>query len=263
MDTQQLLANRALVYQGARRARGGWLIVLAAAIFTIGTLILLPMADVFTPTPKATPMETSPVSTMRLPSPPPVLDPAIAPEPPPPTPSPILPPPPQPPPPEVPRPPTTPLPIVLELLPPKLKPVADLNFQVAAVPQPPAPQPTPQPQPPAPEPVRQQAAPPAPPASPPVYGADEVDQMPRPTYSPRPPYPMTAQRRRIEGYAEAHFTVTSDGQVTDVRIVESRPAGVFETTTRDGLSHWRFEPATRDGLPVSVRVQMRIRYQLD
>ena len=52
---------------------------------------------------------------------------------------------------------------------------------------------------------------------------------------------------------EACFFVTTDGKVRDVTFVDLRPNDELEIPIKRALVRWRFEPATRGGVPVEQR----------
>ncbi len=62
-----------------------------------------------------------------------------------------------------------------------------------------------------------------------------------------PSYPEQASRDGVEGYVVVGYDVTSDGSVTNVSVVESRPAGVFDEAAMAAIRQWRFNPPIRDG----------------
>jgi len=94
-----------------------------------------------------------------------------------------------------------------------------------------------------------------------VFGLDEVDRPPRPLVRVPPVYPYMAERRRIEGFVELVFTVNRDGRVEDVEILASDPGDLFVEAARRAVSRWRFEPASKDGRPVAVRVSQTLRFE--
>lgn len=77
-----------------------------------------------------------------------------------------------------------------------------------------------------------------------------------------PRYPRVAQRRGITGWVDVSFTVTADGRVTDIEIMNAEPAELFNDSASDAVAEWRFEPPTRDGMPVSQRVAVRMMFSL-
>ena len=81
-----------------------------------------------------------------------------------------------------------------------------------------------------------------------------------PVHQPAPAYPPRARRRRIQGYVEIEFSVDAAGAVRDLRIIEAKPRGVFESSVRSAVRKWRFQvPA---GF-VGERMHETIRFQLE
>lgn len=62
-----------------------------------------------------------------------------------------------------------------------------------------------------------------------------------PLSTARPQIPKEACDRNIEGYAEARFNVTSGGKVTNVRIVNAEPRGLFEKPMIASLENWLYQ----------------------
>lgn len=60
--------------------------------------------------------------------------------------------------------------------------------------------------------------------------------------TPTPDYPASARRDNVSGQVVASFTVNTDGSVNDVKIVSSRPRGVFDRSVLSTLRTWRFQP---------------------
>ncbi len=78
-----------------------------------------------------------------------------------------------------------------------------------------------------------------------------------------PLYPPSARARRLEGYAEVEFTVTENGSVTHVQVVDSDPAGVFDRAAERAVRRWKFQAHAVDGEATAVRARQRINFQLD
>lgn len=139
--------------------------------------------------------------------------------------------------------------------------------QAAAAPQP-APEPVAQePARPEPEPEPEPAPPPPPrpvvstPPPPPAAPVGETRPA-RPLRQVQPGYPPDAARRRQEGWVELSFTIAADGRVTDVQVVRAQPARVFDRAAISAMQQWTFEPALRDGQPVSSRGARRMEFRL-
>jgi TonB family protein len=77
-----------------------------------------------------------------------------------------------------------------------------------------------------------------------------------------PKYPQEALERQETGTVEMDFTVTPAGTVTDIKITQSNPFGVFEQAAHSALVRNRYEPVQRDGVPVAQRAHIRMRFAL-
>lgn len=55
-----------------------------------------------------------------------------------------------------------------------------------------------------------------------------------------PAFPRAAERREIEGHVVVRYTVTAEGGVADVEVVEATPAGVFERSVLRALERWQY-----------------------
>ena len=93
--------------------------------------------------------------------------------------------------------------------------------------------------------------------------ANHVDQAARPTYSPRPSYPMRARKDGISGRAMFRVLVLADGRVGEVSLQSTTMvAGVLTEQARATLMRWRFAPALRGGIPVAQWVLIPLRFRL-
>ncbi|BCX89780.1 periplasmic protein TonB [Methylomarinovum tepidoasis] len=77
-----------------------------------------------------------------------------------------------------------------------------------------------------------------------------------------PRYPMRARMRRIEGWVKLEFTITPEGTVTDVKVVEAHPRGVFERAAIEAISRWKFKPLIVDGRPTAQRAVQVLEFKL-
>ena len=79
-----------------------------------------------------------------------------------------------------------------------------------------------------------------------------------------PQYPPAALKQGIEGWVLVEFTIGTEGQVKDARVVKSEPAGIFDRPALDAVQRFRFRPRTMGPLAVEVTgVQNRIRFRLE
>jgi TonB family protein len=75
-------------------------------------------------------------------------------------------------------------------------------------------------------------------------------------------YPDDALRRNIEGWVDLSFVVTTDGKVTKVKVLDSSPAGVFDSAAARALGRQRYKPMLVAGKPTSVGTKLRIAFRL-
>jgi protein TonB len=71
-----------------------------------------------------------------------------------------------------------------------------------------------------------------------------------------------AQRRDITGWVDLSFTVTTNGEVADIEIMDAEPRTMFNDAATKALEQWRFEPALRNGQPVEKRIALRLSFNL-
>lgn len=96
-----------------------------------------------------------------------------------------------------------------------------------------------------------------------VMTEETVDSPPRPVRQVAPTYPARARAKNIQGSVMLAVLVRDDGSVGDVRVLQSEPAGVFDQTAVAAVRQWAFEPATYQGQPVSLRMQIIIPFRLE
>jgi protein TonB len=78
-----------------------------------------------------------------------------------------------------------------------------------------------------------------------------------------PVYPADAFRNRIEGWVEVEFTVSEQGTVRDVDVVDADPRGIFEPAASRAVSAWRYRPRVVNGRPVPQRTSVTLRFNVD
>lgn len=57
----------------------------------------------------------------------------------------------------------------------------------------------------------------------------------------RPAYPFYALSHHIEGFVKFAFDVDAEGKVSELRILQSEPRGLFEPYIIAAVSQWRYE----------------------
>ena len=78
----------------------------------------------------------------------------------------------------------------------------------------------------------------------------------------QPSYPSRLARQDIEGVAVVRVLIGSDGRVKAVEQVSATDPEFYEATRTQALRHWRFKPATRDGVAVESWRTMTVRFEL-
>lgn len=62
-----------------------------------------------------------------------------------------------------------------------------------------------------------------------------------------PQFPAVAVKQRIQGGTCFRFVVEANGKPSNIEVVDSQPAGVFDAEAQKALSQWFFVPDKVDG----------------
>lgn len=57
-----------------------------------------------------------------------------------------------------------------------------------------------------------------------------------------PKYPRRAKIRKLAGFVNLTFEIGKKGLVSNVKILESKPSGVFERSATKAIKKWKFKP---------------------
>lgn len=95
-----------------------------------------------------------------------------------------------------------------------------------------------------------------------VMTDDTVDDPPRATFQAPMPYPPRAKASGTKGYVVLSLLIGVTGEIEEIRVVESSPEGVFDEVAVQGVSQWRFEPASYQGRAVRAWAKQRVRFDL-
>lgn len=95
----------------------------------------------------------------------------------------------------------------------------------------------------------------------PVYQLGGDISPPVKTYFPSPRYTEEGRQARIQGVVILEAVVDSNGDVSRVKILKGLPFGLSEEAA-ETASQWKFRPAMRGGKPVSVFLNLTIRFSL-
>ncbi|HUS18855.1 MAG TPA: energy transducer TonB [Terriglobales bacterium] len=84
---------------------------------------------------------------------------------------------------------------------------------------------------------------------------------PRTIYAPDPEYSEEARKAKYQGVVVLHLIVGPDGRTRDIRPMRTLGMGLDEKAI-EAVRAWRFEPAKKDGQPVSVAINVEVNFNL-
>ena len=84
---------------------------------------------------------------------------------------------------------------------------------------------------------------------------------PRLIYDPDPEYSDEARKAKYQGVVVLWVVVAPDGMAHDIRVQRSLGMGLDEKAI-EAVKKWKFEPAKKDGQPVSVMVNVEVSFRL-
>ena len=91
-------------------------------------------------------------------------------------------------------------------------------------------------------------------------GKDDV-KYPKATYTPEPEFSERARRAKHQGTVILNIIVDETGHVARVRLSRALGEGLDENAM-EGVKDWRFIPATRNGQPVAVALNIEVSFNL-
>jgi periplasmic protein TonB len=89
-----------------------------------------------------------------------------------------------------------------------------------------------------------------------------LDHQPRVLSQLAPQYPIALRQAGLTGEVMVEFLVDPTGRVASASVLSSTNSG-FEKSTLQAVAKWRFEPGKLHGRPVSFRMTIPIRFELD
>jgi len=96
-----------------------------------------------------------------------------------------------------------------------------------------------------------------------VMSEDSVDVAPRPSERGAIEYPKRARKLGITGYVMMNILINKNGNVEEVKVLESEPVGVFNDVAVMAIKEWHFHPAQYQGQAVKVWAKQKIRFDLN
>jgi TonB family protein len=77
-----------------------------------------------------------------------------------------------------------------------------------------------------------------------------------------PTYPKSLKNSGITGKVSLEFFIETDGQVQEVRIIDS-PHPLFSEAAIAAIKKWKFHPKLKDGVPVRARLLENFTFSLN
>ena len=72
-------------------------------------------------------------------------------------------------------------------------------------------------------------------------------------------YPSDALKKRIQGTVEVGYLVSAKGMVSDIKVIDANPTGIFEAAATKAISRLRYKPSVDDhGKPIAVSTKMLV-----
>jgi len=78
-----------------------------------------------------------------------------------------------------------------------------------------------------------------------------------------PVYPPKARRQSIEGWVKVGFVITTEGSVSNVRLIESTPPRIFDRAAIKAISRWKFSPQLIAGIPQQRKAEQKLVFGLN
>lgn len=72
-----------------------------------------------------------------------------------------------------------------------------------------------------------------------------------------PRYPRRAKIKRLSGFVKLVFTISKEGNVSDVKILDSNPKGLFEKSSIKAIKRWKFK-RTNDSKDATITFNFRL-----
>jgi protein TonB len=73
-----------------------------------------------------------------------------------------------------------------------------------------------------------------------------------------PDYPSAAKKDGIAGSVELEVTVSAQGVVEDVSVLQATPQDLFEKSALAAVRKWKYDPRFVDGLPSQAHVKVHL-----
>lgn len=78
-----------------------------------------------------------------------------------------------------------------------------------------------------------------------------------------PRYPADAAKNKVQGHIKLQFVITTQGTVSNIQVMESVPAGVFDAEAVRALQRWKYTPGCIDGQLADFPLTETLTFMLD
>ena len=82
---------------------------------------------------------------------------------------------------------------------------------------------------------------------------------PKPVKMVPPVYPQVASRAHVSGIVVLEATLTTDGLVSDIRVISGHP--LLTDAAIQCVKQWRYEPTLLNGAPIAVILTAKVRFE--
>jgi protein TonB len=96
-----------------------------------------------------------------------------------------------------------------------------------------------------------------------AFSAGLADRDPLPLVRVEPQYPQQARQRKLEGWVQVRFTISTAGSVRDAAVVKSSDS-VFERSAIQAVNKWKYQPLMQEGKPAEAPdQQVVLRFKME
>jgi protein TonB len=96
-----------------------------------------------------------------------------------------------------------------------------------------------------------------------AFSAGLSDRDPLPLVRVEPEYPPQARQRKVEGWVQVRFTISTAGSVKDAVAVKSSHS-MFERNAVQAVTKWKYQPQLSGGKPVEApNQQVLLRFKME
>ncbi len=96
-----------------------------------------------------------------------------------------------------------------------------------------------------------------------VMTEDIVDRLPEVQYREPIPDPDSAKENNITGHVTLNILINEEGEVDQVKLLDSMPEGIFDHVAMSSVRTWSFSPAEYKGQFVSVWVKQKLQFKVN